>query len=108
MTDQKLDPQLHVHELGQRARKAARGLLTASTEAKNTALTEAAKALRASMAELLEANAKDVESVRGKKPDSFIDRLANCPIPSAASSRSSIAPTASRSSASRYPSASSA
>ena len=76
MTDQKLDPQLHVHELGQRARKAARGLLTASTEAKNTALTEAAKALRASMAELLEANAKDVESVRGKKPDSFIDRLA--------------------------------
>ena len=29
MTDQTLDPQIHVHELGQRARKAARGLLSA-------------------------------------------------------------------------------
>lgn len=76
MTDQKLDPQLHIHDLGQRARKAARGLLTASTEAKNTALTEAAKALRAASSKLLEANRKDVDSVRGKKPDSFIDRLA--------------------------------
>ena len=46
MTDQTLDPQIHIHELGQRARKAARGLLSASTDAKNTALREAAKALR--------------------------------------------------------------
>ncbi len=36
MTDQTLDPQLHIHDLGQRARKAARGLLSASTEAKNS------------------------------------------------------------------------
>jgi glutamate-5-semialdehyde dehydrogenase len=76
MTDQKLDPQLHIHDLGQRARKAARGLLTASTDAKNKALTEAAKALRAATSDLLDANGKDVDSVRGKKPDSFIDRLA--------------------------------
>ncbi|MBU1607568.1 MAG: gamma-glutamyl-phosphate reductase, partial [Alphaproteobacteria bacterium] len=75
MNDQTLDPQLHIHELGSRARAAARQLLTANTEAKNTALTEAAKALRAAMPRLLEANAKDVASVAGKKDASFIDRL---------------------------------
>ena len=75
MNDQTLDPQLHIHELGSRARAAARQLLTASTEAKNTALTEAAKALRAAVPTLLEANAKDVASVAGKKDASFIDRL---------------------------------
>ncbi|MDP4539580.1 glutamate-5-semialdehyde dehydrogenase [Qipengyuania sp. DY56-A-20] len=75
MNDQTLDPQLHIHELGSRARAAARQLLTASTEAKNTALTEAAKALRAAMPALLEANSKDVASVAGKKDASFIDRL---------------------------------
>jgi len=75
MNDQTLDPQLHIHELGSRARAAARQLLTASTEAKNTALTEAAKALRAAMPALLAANAKDVASVEGKKDASFIDRL---------------------------------
>lgn len=75
MTDQTLDPQIHIHDLGQRARKAARGLVTASTDAKNTALREAAKALRDATPELLAANAKDVASVEGKKPESFIDRL---------------------------------
>ena len=75
MTDQTLDPQIHIHDLGQRARKAARGLVTASTEAKNTALREAAKALREATPELLDANGKDVASVEGKKPESFIDRL---------------------------------
>ena len=75
MTDQALDPQIHIHELGQRARKAARGLLSATTDAKNNALREAAKALRTRKSELLEANAEDVKSVEGKKPDSFIDRL---------------------------------
>ena len=75
MTDQTLDPQIHITTLGQNARKAAQGLLSASTEAKNTALREAAKALRAATPELLEANAEDVRSVEGKKPDSFIDRL---------------------------------
>ena len=75
MTDQALDPQIHIHELGQRARKAARGLVSASTDAKNAALREAAKALRSASAELIEANDRDVASVAGKKPDSFIDRL---------------------------------
>ena len=75
MNDQTLDPQIHVTTLGQNARKAARGLLSAGTDAKNTALREAAKALRDAMPQLLEANAQDVKSVEGKKPDSFIDRL---------------------------------
>lgn len=75
MNDQTLDPQIHIHELGRRAREAARGLLSASTEAKNTALREAAKALREGTPALLEANAADVASVAGKKPDSFVDRL---------------------------------
>ena len=75
MNDQTLDPQIHIHELGSRAREAARQLLSASTEAKNTALREAAKSLRDRMPALLEANAADVASVEGKKPDSFVDRL---------------------------------
>ena len=75
MNDQTFDPQIHIHELGSKARAAAKGLLAASTEAKNTALREAAKALRANMADLIAANDKDVESVAGKKPDSFVDRL---------------------------------
>ena len=75
MNDQTLDPQIHIHELGSRAREAARQLLSAGTEAKNTALREAAKSLRDRMPALLEANAADVASVKGKKPDSFVDRL---------------------------------
>ena len=75
MTDQKLEPQIHVIQLGERARAASRALLGASTEQKNTALREAAKALREATPKLVEANGRDVDSVRGKKPDSFIDRL---------------------------------
>ena len=75
MTDQTPDPQIHIHDLGQRARKAARALLSASTEAKNNALREAAKALRSRMGELLEANGEDVQGVEGSKPKSFVDRL---------------------------------
>ena len=75
MNDQTLDPQIHIHELGSRAREAARQLLSAGTEAKNSALREAAKSLRDRMPALLEANAAEVASVEGKKPDSFVDRL---------------------------------
>lgn len=75
MNDQTLDPAIHVTELGTRAQEAARQLLAATTEAKNKALTAAAKALRERTTELIEANGKDIDSVRGKKPDSFIDRL---------------------------------
>lgn len=75
MTDQALDPAIHITDLGERARAAARELLGASTEAKNLALTEAAKALRQSAAKLVAANAKDVDGARASKPASFIDRL---------------------------------
>ena len=75
MTDQTLDPSIHVRQLGTAARKAARVLASASTETKNAALLEAAKALRAAAPELLEANAKDVASVEGSKDAAFIDRL---------------------------------
>lgn len=75
MTDQTLDPSIHVRQLGTAARKAARVLASASTEAKNAALLEAAKALRAAAPALLEANAKDVASVEGSKDAAFIDRL---------------------------------
>ncbi len=75
MNDQTLDPQIHIHELGSRAKQAARGLVTATTDQKNNALRKAAGALRNRSGELLEANAQDVASVEGKKPESFIDRL---------------------------------
>ena len=75
MTDQNLDPSIHIHQLGQKAKAAARQLVGASTEAKNAALREAARALRGATADLIAANEKDVESVRGSKPESFIDRL---------------------------------
>ncbi|NNC59313.1 MAG: glutamate-5-semialdehyde dehydrogenase [Erythrobacter sp.] len=75
MNDQTLDPAIHIQQLGEKARDAARKLLGASTEAKNTALIEAAKALREAAPAVLEANARDVASVEGKKPESFIDRL---------------------------------
>lgn len=75
MTELNLDPKVHIAELGQRARAASRQLMSASTEQKNRALVEAAKTLRQVSPELIAANAKDVDSVRGTKPDSFIDRL---------------------------------
>ncbi|NNU17653.1 glutamate-5-semialdehyde dehydrogenase [Parvularcula sp. ZS-1/3] len=65
-----------VRELCLRARDGARGLAKASEEAKDLALREAAKALRARTEELVASNAKDVEGVKAAgKPDSFIDRL---------------------------------
>lgn len=75
MTDQQLDPKIHIAQLGARARAASRALLGASSEQKNAALTHAATALRDATADLIAANAKDIESVRGTKPDAFIDRL---------------------------------
>ncbi|MEM1197341.1 MAG: glutamate-5-semialdehyde dehydrogenase [Pseudomonadota bacterium] len=75
MTEQILDPAIHVAQLGARAKDAARALRSASASIKNAALTAAASALRDETARLVEANAKDVESVRGAKPASFIDRL---------------------------------
>ncbi len=75
MTDNALDPRIHITQLGARAKDAARKLRSATTEQKNIALREAAKALRAASDELVAANTKDVDSVRDTKPESFIDRL---------------------------------
>ncbi len=65
----------HIRQLGENARDATRVLSECDEAAKNTALREAAKALRKASKKILAANAKDVERVVGKKPDSFIDRL---------------------------------
>ena len=63
--------------LGARARAAARELLLASTDAKNAALRAAAAAVRAQMAVILDANARDLASARkGAATAAFLDRLA--------------------------------
>jgi glutamate-5-semialdehyde dehydrogenase len=65
-----------IETLGKQAKAAAKALACATTEQKNKALTVAAYALRQNMPALLEANAKDVLSVKqAGKADSFIDRL---------------------------------
>ncbi len=64
-------------EVGRRARRAAEALAGASTEAKDAALKAMAAAIRARKAEILDANAKDVENARkAGRTDAFIDRLA--------------------------------
>ncbi|XBQ17434.1 MAG: glutamate-5-semialdehyde dehydrogenase [Oceanicaulis sp.] len=70
------DATAYVNRLAAQAKAAARVLAAATTEQKNTALREAAQALRANRDRLIEANKKDVESVRDKgKPAAFVDRL---------------------------------
>ena len=76
----KTDPEQAIADiianLGTRAKAAARDLALASAGQRNAALTHAANALRARMAELLSANAKDVDGVRDSGKDAaFIDRL---------------------------------
>jgi glutamate-5-semialdehyde dehydrogenase len=62
-------------DIGARARVAAAAMALASTEAKNTALTLAAAAIRRDADKILAANARDVAAVQGKLSDSMIDRL---------------------------------
>ncbi|MFC4272051.1 glutamate-5-semialdehyde dehydrogenase [Sneathiella chungangensis] len=63
-------------ELGRGARKAAKILSLAPTDAKNKALREAAQALRASNDEILAANAKDMAAARAKGISAaLLDRL---------------------------------
>ncbi|MAL78928.1 MAG: glutamate-5-semialdehyde dehydrogenase [Sneathiella sp.] len=65
-----------MEELGRRARKAAKILSLAPTEAKNQALIEAAKALRARKADILAANEKDLIAGRAKGlTAALLDRL---------------------------------
>jgi len=65
-----------IPELGRRAKAASRVLATASTAAKNSALLEGADLLLARSAEVLEANAVDVQRAEaGGVPPTVIDRL---------------------------------
>lgn len=62
--------------LGLRARDAARALAVVSTEAKNTALRQAAATLRREAKDILLGNAKDVAAaVANDRPAAFVDRL---------------------------------
>ncbi len=70
------DPAAIVRDLGQRAKAAAAALRTASSEAKNTALREAARLIRAERGQILDANARDMEAARaGGLNDAMLDRL---------------------------------
>ncbi len=63
--------------IGRRARGAQQALAIADTDAKNTALTAAAAALRARQGEILAANARDLDMARARGTSgSFLDRLA--------------------------------
>jgi len=63
-------------ELGANATNAARLLSLAPTDAKNTALMEAANSLRANIAAILEANATDMAAAREKGISAaYLDRL---------------------------------
>ncbi len=71
-----LDVSAVVLELGQRAKAAAPALAMATSQQRNLALNEAAKALRSRASEILTANARDLEGVRDSGKDAaFIDRL---------------------------------
>ena len=63
-------------EIGREARIAARRLALTPADAKNAALTAAAKAIRTATPAILAANAKDVAGAReAGRPDLFVDRL---------------------------------
>lgn len=63
-------------ELGQNARRAARGLALASTNQKNQALIAMAARIRKSSAEIIAANQKDLAAAKAKNlKAAFVDRL---------------------------------
>ena len=65
-----------VRDLGQRAKAAAAALRTASSDAKNAALREAARLIRAEQPAILAANARDMDAARaGGLTDALLDRL---------------------------------
>jgi glutamate-5-semialdehyde dehydrogenase len=65
-----------VAELGRRAKTAATALRTASTEAKNKALSDAARLIRDSKPTILAANARDIEAAKAAGMSSALqDRL---------------------------------
>jgi glutamate-5-semialdehyde dehydrogenase len=65
-----------MRDIGRRARAAARVLALASTQSKNAALVAGAAALRARAADILAANARDLETASASGANAaFIDRL---------------------------------
>lgn len=62
--------------IGESAKAASRRLAIATPEEKNTALKAAAKALRAAVPQILEANARDIETAKAAgRTAAYIDRL---------------------------------
>ena len=61
--------------LGTQAREAARTLALAPREAKDAALSAAARELRAATAAIMEANKADLAAAREGRPAAFLDRL---------------------------------
>jgi glutamate-5-semialdehyde dehydrogenase len=71
-----MDIKKYMQDVGQRARRAARTLSKAGTEAKNTALLAAAEAIEGDTAALLAANKKDMDAARLAGLDAaMLDRL---------------------------------
>ncbi len=65
-----------MHTIGENARVASCTLALATTMQKNTALIEAAKAVRAATENILDANARDIAAAKAAdRPAAFIDRL---------------------------------
>lgn len=76
MDDMTIDIPTLMKGIGEAAQTAGRALAMASSEAKNTALCEAAKAIRARKAEIIAANEKDVAAAKEKGlTPAMIDRL---------------------------------
>ncbi len=74
--DTKLNIKSYMKQVGEQARAASRVVARASTAAKNIALMEMAKAIRADEAILVAANAKDLHAARAKDLDeAMLDRL---------------------------------
>jgi glutamate-5-semialdehyde dehydrogenase len=70
----------HITEKARAAKRAAAALAVLSTEVKNRALRAMADALVAHRAEILDANARDVETARREnRTNAFIDRLSLTP-----------------------------
>ena len=71
-----MDVRSYMHEMGRRAREAAREVARADTATKNAALAAIAAAIRRDAARLMAANALDVDGARASGKDAaFIDRL---------------------------------
>ena len=76
MTDTIDNHDAYITELGKAARTAQQRIGMSSHEARNTALIEAAMAIRAASDDILAANAKDVQAGKERGlTDAFIDRL---------------------------------